>query len=203
MVSLLERGRGAGASINTWARVMAAAGEQLVAFAEHAPGAERPRDIEHVKRQSSLIAFAIPGGWRALPELAIDPASPRSRSIDVALVRAATHEAVVAEIWDWFDDVGAGFRSLDAKRQTLIQRLEAESRGGDPWTVRALYVVRDTRRNHALLAEARALFAARFPGSPQAWLKALTQPECRLPDGDGLLWSDRSGTILRASRLRG
>ncbi len=89
-ISLLERGRGTGTGLETWAAVAAALGDQLAAFLEHASGAEQPRDIEHIRRQSGLITTAAPGGWRGLPEFAVDPGSPRSRSIDVALIRPAT-----------------------------------------------------------------------------------------------------------------
>jgi transcriptional regulator with XRE-family HTH domain len=119
LVSYLERGQGGGTTLETWSRVAAAVGEQFVAFLEHSSGANQPRDLEHLKRQSALISIAARGGWQALPELAIDPFRARSRSIDVALIRRSSREAIAAEIWDWFDDVGAGFRSLDAKRTTL------------------------------------------------------------------------------------
>jgi transcriptional regulator with XRE-family HTH domain len=194
-ISHLERGKGSGTSLETWAIVAAAVGDQLVGFLERAPGADRPRDAEHLKRQNTLIRIASGGGWRSLPELALDPGNLRSRSIDVVLVRRATGEAVVAEIWDWFDDVGAGLRSLDAKVATLAARQGPETHVG------ALYVVRDTRRNRLLIADVRELFAARFGGSAHAWLVALTNPERRLPNAPGLLWSDKSGTALRPSRL--
>ena len=202
-VSRLERGLGAQSSLAVWARVAAATGEDLVAFLEHAPGADRPRDMEHLRRQSALVSFATPGGWRALPEFAVDPRSVRSRSIDVALVHERTREAVVAEIWDWFQDVGAGFRSLEGKRAALASLLERRaSTGGRPWIVRSLYVVRNTRRNRALVRELEPLFAARFPGSSRQWIRALTEPNVALPAADGLLWSDRTGTVLLGSRLR-
>jgi transcriptional regulator with XRE-family HTH domain len=67
-VSELERGLGTTASIETWARLAAAVGEQLVGFLEAAPGATPPRDIEHLRRQAALIDFAKAGGWRALPD---------------------------------------------------------------------------------------------------------------------------------------
>lgn len=204
LVSHLERGLGSRTTLETWSRVAAAAGEQLVAFLEHSSGADQPRDLEHLKRQSALISIAAAGGWLALPELAIDPSQARSRSIDVALMRRGTREAIAAEIWDWFDDVGAGFRSIDGKRSTLAARLgPAGATGEKAWIVRALYIVRDTRRNHGLVAEVLPLFAARFPGRPASWLLALTDPTQSLPEGDGLLWSDRAGTALKASRLRG
>ncbi len=205
-VSLLERGRGELTSIETWACVGAAVGVQLVGFLELAPGATPPRDIEHLRRQSALIEIATAGGWTALPEFSIDPGAIRSRSIDVALVRRARREAVVVEIWNWFDDVGASLRGLDAKVTLLAARLRDESAGGaephgrsDGWLVRGLFLVRDTQRNRALVAELRPLFASRFTGSSTAWLRALSAA-ATLPDGHGLLWSDRSGRLV-ASRL--
>ena len=194
----LERGRGAGASIETWALAIAAVGEQLVGFLERAPGATPPRDIEHLRRQSALIEAGRPGGWHGLPELAVDPGAIRSRSVDVALVRWERREAILAEIWDWFDDVGASLRSLDSKREALLERLRREHAG--EWTVRCLFVVRRTRRNEHLLAELRPLFAARFPGSSVAWLRALREGNASLPEQDGLLWST-SAYRLQASRL--
>ncbi len=199
LISDLELGLGMSASIETWSMVAAAVGEQLVGFLEHAPGASLPRDIEHLRRQSSLISIAAPGGWRALPELRLDQDARWSRSVDVALVRQASHEAIVAEIWNWFEDVGAALRGLDGKLAALRDQLDPSVE----WTIRGLFIVRDTRRNRQLVTELGPMFAARFPGNGRAWLRALTDPGQRLPDGDGLLWSDRAGTGLKASRLRG
>jgi len=199
LISDLELGLGISASIETWAMVAAAVGEQLVGFLEHAPGADVPRDIEHLRRQSAFILFAAPGGWKALPEFRLDRDARWSRSVDVALVRRATGEAVVAEIWNWFEDVGGALRGLDGKVAALRDHLDPSLE----WTVRGLFIVRDTRRNRKLMAEIGPMFEARFRGNSRAWLKALTDPAERLPDEDGLLWSDRAGTSLKASRLRG
>lgn len=199
LISDLELGLGISASIETWAMVAAAVGEQLVGFLEHAPGADAPRDIQHLRRQSALISISAQGGWRALPELRLDQDARWSRSIDVALVRRATAEAVVVEIWNWFEDVGGALRGLDGKVAALRDQLDPAVE----WTVRGLFIVRDTRRNRQLVTELGPMFAARFPGNARAWLKALTEPVERLPGGDGLLWSDRAGTALKASRLRG
>ena len=199
-VSELERGVGAGASLETWALAAAAVGEQLVGFLEHAAGATLPRDMEHLRRQASLVALASHGGWEALPELAVDRGTQRSRSIDVALIRAARRVAIITEIWDWFEDVGASFRSIDGKREALRTLLSDRGGDADAWAVRCLFVVRRTRRNAALVSELHPLFAARFPGSPQAWLRALGDPHANLPGADGFLWSTRTGE-LRASRL--
>jgi transcriptional regulator with XRE-family HTH domain len=199
LISDLETGHGQGASIETWAMVAAAVGEQLAAFLERAPGASLPRDIEHVRRQNAVIKIATPGGWAPMPEFRLDQDARWSRSIDVALVRRATAEAVVVEIWNWFDDVGGALRGLDGKVAALRDHLDPSVE----WTVRGLFVVRDTRRNRQLVTELGPVFGARFPGNARTWLRALTDPAQRLPEGDGLLWSDRAGTSLRASRLPG
>jgi len=201
-ISRLEHGAGDRASLETWSRVAAAVGEQLAAFLERAPGADQPRDLEHLRRQSALVTIAAKGGWRAMPEFAIDHGSSRSRSIDIALIRPSTHEAVVAEIWDWFDDVGSGLRGLDGKVTGLSTRLAQQSApGAVAWTVCALYIVRDTRRNRRLVTELSGLFGARFRGSSTAWLQALTNADHKLPLQPGFLWSDRAGLALRPSRL--
>src|SRR4051812_3495832 len=131
--SELERGLGANASLATWAAAAAAVGEQLVSFLERAPGATPPRDMEHLRRQAALIEAARAGVWHALPEFALDAGALRSRSVDVALVRSSRREAILAEIWDWFDDVGASLRSLDGKREALLERLERDH--GGAWNV--------------------------------------------------------------------
>jgi hypothetical protein len=112
---------------------------------------------------------------------------------------------VAAEIWDWFDDVGGALRGLDTKI-SMLERHLTSGRSSEPstdrdWRVRGLFIVRTTRRNAGLVAELRPLFAARFGGSPTAWLSALTRPQATLPAGDGFLWSDAAGTRLRVARL--
>jgi transcriptional regulator with XRE-family HTH domain len=196
----LERGLGAGASLETWACAAAAVGEQLVGFLELAPGATPPRDIEHLRRQAALIAFAKSGHWKALPEFALDHGVIQSRSIDVVLLRTETREAIVAEIWDWFDDVGAALRSLDGKRDAFALRLSSGLAEGTAWTARCLFIVRRTRRNGRLVHDLAPLFAARFPARSTHWLRALREASVRLPPADGLLWSTAEAT-LGASRL--
>lgn len=199
--SELERGLGAGATVETWAVAASAVGLQLASFLEGAPGASPPRDIEHARRQSALIEFAAPGGWRARPELAVDP-TIRSRSVDVALLREVRREAAAFEIWDWFDDIGGSLRGLDSKKQLLRDRLDRETRDpmAEPRRIGVCFVVRDTSWNRRLVDELRPLFAARFPGSSAAWMAALGDPKAPMPAEDGFLWSDRNGRV-RGSHL--
>lgn len=195
-VSLMERGRGSGASLETWAAVAAAVKEQLVGYLEHAAGASTPRDHVHLKGQDLVIRTAGTGGWRPTPEAPVDPMARRSRSVDVLLQRGRGTEIAVVEVWDTFDDVGDAMRSLDGKVATarrLASSLAARAQG--------LRVVRGTRRNHALITELSGLFAAKFPARAGDWLRALTDPQVAMPAEPGLLWTDVRGTRLVASRL--
>jgi len=198
-ISRLERGWGSAASIETWAIVAASVGEQLAAFLERMPGADQPRDIEHLRRQGLVIEMASRGGWVAQPELAIDDVALRSRSIDIVLKRVARREAVAVEVWDLLTDVGAAMRSLDAKRIALERRLGREITPA-PWAVRGLWVVRGTHRNRAILTDFRPVFAARFPARSSEWLRALTDPARAVPGRDGLCWTDAKATRLIAWR---
>jgi transcriptional regulator with XRE-family HTH domain len=159
-ISHLERGQGTDTSLETWSIVAAAIGEQLAAFLERRPGADLPRDLAHLRRQSLVIELASRGGWSAQPELAIDEGAVTSRAIDVVLTRRPRREAVAVEVWDLLTDVGAAMRSLDGKVATLGRRLV-----NPPWAVRGLWVVRGTHRNRALV-----LISVRYlpPGSRQA-----------------------------------
>jgi transcriptional regulator with XRE-family HTH domain len=200
LVSRLERGRGADTSIETWAIVAAAIGEQLAAFLERIPGADPPRDLEHLRRQRLVIEVSSPGGWIARPERSIDEAAVRSRAIDVVLLRPEHREAVAVEVWDLVTDAGSAMRSLGDKIHGLDRQLAREY-GPDPrWSVRGLWVVRGTNRNRRLVAEFRSVFAARFPASSAEWLRALGDPTTPMPGQDGLCWTDVSGTRLLAWR---
>jgi transcriptional regulator with XRE-family HTH domain len=198
-VSRMERGHGWTASLETWAAVAEAASVRLVTFLEAIPGADRPRDYEHLKRQQLIIDLARRGGWTAIPEATLERDRGRlfPRSVDVRLRRTATGERAVVEIWDLFDDVGAAIRSFERKIA------DAESAGPEQvGAVGGLFVVRGTRRNRQLVSEFHSLFAARFPGSSAAWLRALTEPEAPMPAQPAFIWTDVPGTRLIAARLR-
>jgi transcriptional regulator with XRE-family HTH domain len=198
-ISRMERGHGGTASLETWAAAAAAASVQLVTFLETIPGADRPRDYEHLKRQRLIVDLARQGGWTAIPEATLDRDRSRlfPRSVDVGLRRPATGERAIVEIWDYFDDVGAAIRSFERKIA------DAESAGPEQvGAVGGLFVVRGTRRNRQLVSEFQSLFAARFPGSSAAWLRALTEPEAPMPAQPAFIWTDVPGTRLIAARLR-
>lgn len=194
-VSRLERGRGVETSLGTWAAVGAAVGLQFTAFLEQAPGASPPRDLQHLRGQNLIVAFAAPGGWSSTPESLLLDDGPRPRSIDVLLERQARREVAVVELWDLLLDGGAAMRGLESKVLATRQRLGAE------WHVEGLLVVRGTARNRALVREFGPLFAARYPASAVDWLRSLRRPDAALPYGAGFAWTDVAGSRLTAARL--
>lgn len=201
-VSRMERGAGHTASIETWAAVAAASGAQLVCFLEELPGATRPRDYQHLKRQQLVASVAAKGGWRATAERPVDPSWHRARSIDVLLERRTHHEIAVVEVVDWFDDVGAAWRGLDAKVATVTRgRASVELAGGPRTSCAGLLVIRGTRRNRLLVREFYVLFRTHFPARSRAWLEALQEPKRPMPAQPGFLWTDVGGSRLIAARL--
>jgi hypothetical protein len=141
------------------------------------------------------------GGWRPSIEHALDPARDRQRSVDLRLDRYDGRETAVVEIWDWFDDVGAAWRGLDAKAASVRRDHAArELMGSSPWRVSALIVVRATRRNRALVREFGALFRAKFPTSGREWVGALRSKYVPMPDAAGFVWTDVRGTRLFEAR---
>jgi transcriptional regulator with XRE-family HTH domain len=191
----LEKGGGANAGLDTWASIAAALGTQLAAFFDQVPGADQPRDIEHLKRQDLVLRIAARGGWTGEPEALLQDDGRYPRSIDVLLIRAVRHEAAVVEVWDLLTDGGAAMRGLGAKLDATRRRL------GAGWRVQGLLVVRGTQRNRGLIGELRAVFAARYPASSAAWLRALENRAAAMPTADGFVWTDVKGIRLVAARL--
>jgi transcriptional regulator with XRE-family HTH domain len=193
--SFLERGGGAVASLETLSACAVAVGLQLAAFLEAAPGADLPRDIEHLRRQQVVVAMARGAGWVARPERPIDPLARRSRSIDVELERAARRELAVIEIVDLLADGGDAMRGLADKVAAVRREV------GSGWTVAGLLVLRSTTRNRATVRELADLFAARFPARSSGWLGCLRDSHRAMPAGDGLAWSTVAGDRLYPARL--
>jgi len=121
-----------------------------------------------------------------------------SRSVDVRLRSDTRRRLIVVEAWNSIGDIGASARSFDRK----IAETEAYAIAvghGAPYAVHGCWVVRATARNRTLLATYPEVFAAKFPGSSQAWTRALT--EGTVPPGQpGLVWCDVKATRLFAWR---
>ena len=194
-LSDLERGRWPGVSLLVLANCAAAVGAQLAAFLEAQPGADAPRDVQHLRRQSLVIAFAARGGWTGVAESSVGEL-PRPQSIDVLLTRVARREACVTEIWDWVEDGGDAIRGLERKILATSARL------GPDWRVEGLLLLRRTARNQALVRSIAPLLRARYPASSARWLLALRDPAVAMPDGRGFAWTSVDGTRFIPARLR-
>lgn len=199
--SRLELGRCTVASLETLSAAAAAVDTELAAFLQALPGADLPRDIEHLRRQELVIRLAAAGGWRARAERPIDPDASRSRSIDVYLARDGDREVAVAEVIDLVTDVGAVFRGLEDKVASVRRELVARYNGGPPSRVAGLLVIRGTARNRTLIASLSLMFTTRFPTPGRHWLRALSDPDTAMPAADGFVWSSVRGDRLFAARL--
>src|SRR4051794_40866707 len=60
--SMVERGLGSAASLETLASCAAAVDAELAAFIQARPGSDLPRDIAHLRGQAAILRFAQPGG---------------------------------------------------------------------------------------------------------------------------------------------
>lgn len=194
-VSRLESAAAANADLRMWTVVGAAVGLQLASFFEDAPGADLPRDIQHLTGQNLVLETAGPGGWAGTPEAAVPGDGPRPRSIDVRLSRSTRNEVAVVEIWDLILDGGEVMRGLEAKVIAVQRALP------DGWRAQGLLVVRGTRRNRALVTRLASLFAARYPASSAGWIRALRDKDAPMPREPGLVWTDVRGHRLLAARL--
>lgn len=194
--SRIERGAGANATLETLAACALACDAQLAAFLEALPGAALPHDIEHVRRQESVIALATQGGWRAMPERPIDREARRSRAIDVLLERTVRREIAVVEIVDLITDAGATLRGHEDKVAAIRREL------GPAWRVAGLLVVRGTHRNRELVRTLARVIHARYPGPSHQWLAALRHPDTAMPAEDGFAWTGARTPQLRPARPR-
>lgn len=151
-----------------------------------------PADAGHLAIQELLVRLARATAGATLVELQLGP-TDRSLSIDVCVLRRTLGELIVQEAWSRIGDVGAGWRSFD--RKLTLAREAAGAFPQPPKVVTGVWVIRATRANRELLATYPALFAARFPGSSRAWVRALVAgaPAPREP---GIVLCD-----LRATRL--
>ena len=202
LVSKMESGRGANVALVEWTRVARAAGSDLRAYLERATATDQPRDAVHLRAEELIVRTAAKGGWRAQPERAIDLDPGRSRAGDVVLARLA--ELALVEVVDWIADAGDEFRSWDRRLATVERRAIALAPPGtDATALRAsgIWVLRATRTNRRLVAEHRALFQARFPGSASAWLRSLGDPAHPMPHAPALLWISVGGDRLYPARL--
>ncbi|HUR15686.1 MAG TPA: helix-turn-helix transcriptional regulator, partial [Candidatus Limnocylindrales bacterium] len=196
--SQLESARSTGWTLLTWDRAAHAVGASFEAFIRGASAADQPRDIAHLKAQELVIRTSRAGLWASLPEQNIDRDARSSRAADVLLHRhipPRPPEYGLMEVFDWFPDVGDPMRAWSS-RLDAVERLAIARMGDDLPQVGGCWIVRATQRNRQLFNELAGIFTARFPGDPNAWLRALADPGSRMPKDAALLWVSVSGDRL-------
>lgn len=195
-VQRVEGGRSENVTIDSLQRTALAVGRPL--RIELAPDAQRePVDAGHLRVQELVVRLGSSVGHVVLPEMPVGRAGSW-RSTDVALRSDRRRWLLIVECWNTIGDVGAAYRGTS--RKVADGEEYAAGRWGDvPHVVSACWVVRATARNRALVARYPALFAARFPGSSRAWVRALTEGT-EPPREAGLVWCDVAATRLYAWR---
>jgi transcriptional regulator with XRE-family HTH domain len=196
VVSRAERGIGA-LDLDALERLAAALAVPLAISIERDL---RQDDVEtgHLAMQELVLRFGRRAGFTAQFEMSTRPAEPW-RSCDVGLGSASRRVAVDVECWNSFGDIGAATRSSNRKVAELDQI--AVARWGAAGRAALVWVVRDTDRNHAVVARYPEVFASRFAGSSRAWVVALTEGG-PVPDEPGLIWCDLSTGRLHPWRRR-
>lgn len=197
-ISRSERGLGGGLTLDAWQRIALALNITLRVTLQRDPLAETA-DAGHLGSQELALRLGRAVGYRGLVELPTKPAEPW-RSIDVALVDDARRRIMVGECWNSIGDVGAAARTSNRK-QAEAEALAAARWGEQAHAVGLVWVVRATARYRALVARYPEVFAARFPGSSAAWVRALIAGG-ELPRLPGLVWASVDGTRLFAWRRR-
>jgi transcriptional regulator with XRE-family HTH domain len=178
-ISKLEGGRGARTSIEAWVAIgIALARPIAIGFTRDT--VEPLNDAGHLDAQELVARLAKAGGWRVTFEAPDDARAPIG-STDLRLER---ERAVLVEIWNRVDDLGAAARSSDRKLA------RAPARPGSFW------LLVDTAANHAIVRRFPAILRARFPGSSRGWIRAITT-DALPPSEPGIAWID-----LRSGRLR-
>lgn len=197
-VSQVERGFGGTLSIDVWQRLFVGLGRRLVVDAGRDPIHE-PVDAGHLRIQELVLRIGRAAGYHSLFELPTRPIDP-SRSTDVCLRNDAKRRLLLIECWNTIMDIGAAARSTNRKLADA-EDLAIAIGGEKPHLVAGCWVVRATARNVHLVRRYPEVFAARFPGSSEGWIRSLTAGAA--PPGEpGLVWCDVKATRLFAWRRR-
>jgi transcriptional regulator with XRE-family HTH domain len=198
-VSDMERGKGSGAPIGSWIAVGIVIGRPLAVTLSRALPPE-PRDAGHLAAQELILRLAKANRIHGTFELPAR-AAPSATYIDVGL-RDDRHRVLsVIEIWNRFEEIGAGSRNFKRKLAEAEALAVVAGGDGEPYRVAGCWVIRATAANRALVARYPAIFAAEFRGSSRAWVRALTLGEAP-PEEPGIVWVDVAGTRLSEVRFR-
>lgn len=153
-------------------------------------------DAGHLAMQELVLRQGRRCGYHGEFELPTRPSEPW-RSVDVVLASEERHAMVCVECWNTIGDLGAAARASVRK----AAELDALAAGlwGEDVTTALVWVVRATARNRSIVVRYPEVFASRFRGSSQGWVRALTEGG-QVPAEPGLVWSDLAATRLFAWR---
>lgn len=200
-VGQLAAGRGAGASLEIW-HALAAALELPLRVELGRDAHQDTADAGHLQIQELLLRLGRRTGRGRTFELPTRPSSP-SLSADIGLRDDALRVLMLVECWNTFSDIGAAVRATRRKLAEADAMAVVAGADGDAYGVAACWVVRDTRRNRALVARYPELFSSTFIGSSLRWVRALDVGGKRPPSELGLVWCDLNATRLFAWRRLG
>lgn len=156
-------------------------------------------DAGHLRLQELALHLGRETGRKAYFELATKPADP-SYSIDVCQRDDGLRILLICECWNTFANVNASVRSTRRKVAEAEQFAVAAGADGAPYEVAAVWIVRDTRANRALVLRYPEVFESAFPASSARWVRALTTAGQRPPVQLGLVWADVNATRVFAWR---
>ena len=194
--SRMELGKGAGQTIDAWARAMLAV-ERPLRLDLGADALERPADSGHLDGQELVLRVLRASGVKRFVELNTRPSESR-RAIDVVALDEARKVMLLIQVWNTFGDLGSAARGFDRE---LAAAGEAAAGLGHPNVrVAGCWAIVDSRRNRDLLRRYPEFFATRFPGSSVGWVRAITG-RASPPDQPGIIWLDlRRGEIVGRRR---
>jgi transcriptional regulator with XRE-family HTH domain len=198
-VSEMERGLGAGAPLGTWISAGIAVGRPLAISMSRSIDGE-PADSGHLAAQETVLRNARTHGRFGTFELRTRSSS-NSLYIDVGLRDVPRRTMGVIEIWNRFDDLGAGERNFKRKLAETAEMAVVAGGDGEAFHVTGCWVLRATAANRTLVARYPTIFGGAFRGSSRAWVKALTEG-APMPLEPGLVWIDLAGKTFSEVRLR-
>jgi transcriptional regulator with XRE-family HTH domain len=190
-ISHVERGNGAGTSLETWVAIGMALDRPIAIAFSRDVADPLPRDAGHLLAQELVLTLAARTGRVARFELATRPMNP-AFSVDVAL-RDPDGTLVVVEIWNRLDDLGAAVRSADRK----LADLAAATMGR---RLASCWILVDSAANREIVRRYPVILRTRFAGSAVSWVRALESGQ-PIPNKPGLIWADVRSGSLRPLRL--
>ncbi len=190
----LERGFGEMAPLATWVKIGIALGRPLAVSFSRELIAPEPADAGHLAGQELILRLARQHRRRRNVELATRPANPAAWA-DVALVDDPLRVIMLVEIVNRSGNLGADLRTTDRKLSELEGPAMFASGDGEPYSIRAGWLLVDTAANRHLVARFGEVLRTRFPGSSARWARCLAEGTAP-PDQPAIAWIDtRSGRI--------